>query len=97
MTEQERKSYAEGMDIVRNKLVAGKQTRAKMETLRTEANRAAVVKQMGGTLAAKCFGIAPAPLSPHLQSLATGAAERARESIHRPHPQARTRSHAQGL
>ena len=77
MTPQAVKAYHEGMSAVRKNLAKAQLAKAQLESHRSEANRAAVVKQMGSTLAAKCFGIKPAPLSPRLQSLATGAAERA--------------------
>jgi hypothetical protein len=52
-----RKTYSEGMAIVQRKLATARKAEATRKAEAARSNEAALVKRMGRTLAAKCYGV----------------------------------------
>ncbi len=76
LTERERKTYAEGMAIVKRKLEAARRADVTRKAEVADRNAASLVNRMGSHLAKTCFG-AVDPVTKRLEAIADRAARKA--------------------
>lgn len=64
LSERERKHYDCGMEIVKRRLAAARQSEAASKADAARRNAEALTRRMGADMAHKCFGIGTTPATP---------------------------------